>query len=301
MKEKEIVGKELPKYFRPSSDVGFKKIYATEGNESELIKLLNSIIDDKDITEVTLLNPVHAINNDTTAVFDVYCKCEDGSRIIVEMQNRGGAKNFVNRALAYTALIILDQAYPRWQYRYEKVYFIGILNYIQFPERKDAFTKVGLCTIDEQHTLVNENYLQIYVELPKLAVKADGTTPFAELYLCAMRDIGKVQDRPKEYQDKGLDDLYRMSMMANFSPEETENYTTEMGTEVDYQEYVEVCEKRAREEGRAIGVAEGEARGEARGKAEIARKMLSRGLDAASISELTGLSLEQIDALTAQI
>ena len=71
-----------------------------------------------------------------------------------------------------------------------------------------------------------------------------------------------------------------------------------MGTEVDYQEYVEVCEKRAREEGlaegeacgKAIGVAEGEARGKAEGKAEaeriIAERLAALGMDSETIKNV---------------
>ena len=49
--------------------------------------------------------------------------------------------------------------------------------------------------------------------------------------------------------------------------------------------------------GRAEGRAEGEAKGEAKGRAEAARNLLRMGLELSQISEATGLSPEEIEAL----
>ncbi len=53
----------------------------------------------------------------------------------------------------------------------------------------------------------------------------------------------------------------------------------------------------ARNEGRAEGRAEGHAEGRAEALAETARRMLASGISAVQISELTGLSIEDITAL----
>ena len=49
--------------------------------------------------------------------------------------------------------------------------------------------------------------------------------------------------------------------------------------------------------GRAEGRAEGEAKGRAEGRAEAARNLLRMGLELSQISEATGLSPEEIEAL----
>lgn len=77
-----------PTYFRPTSDVGFHKIFCTEGNDELVIQLLNAVIDDKTILSFERLDPVHTVNTETYCTFDIYCKCDDGERIIVECQNR---------------------------------------------------------------------------------------------------------------------------------------------------------------------------------------------------------------------
>lgn len=53
----------------------------------------------------------------------------------------------------------------------------------------------------------------------------------------------------------------------------------------------------ARMEGHAEGKAEGRAEGRAEEKSDIARKMMKCGMDMEQISQITGLSLEQIKKL----
>jgi predicted transposase/invertase (TIGR01784 family) len=53
----------------------------------------------------------------------------------------------------------------------------------------------------------------------------------------------------------------------------------------------------AEAKGRAEGIAEGEVKGKLEGKLEVVRKMLGRGLELDIISEISGLSLDEIRAL----
>ena len=54
---------------------------------------------------------------------------------------------------------------------------------------------------------------------------------------------------------------------------------------------------KGRAEGEAKGRAEGEAKGRAEGRAEAARNLLRMGLELSKISEATGLSLDEVEAL----
>lgn len=51
------------------------------------------------------------------------------------------------------------------------------------------------------------------------------------------------------------------------------------------------------EEGKAEGEMEGEGKGEAKGRREVARKMKEKGFDTGTITEITGLSEEEIEKL----
>ena len=274
---------EKPTWFRPISDVGFHKIFCTEGNDELVLQLLNAVIDDREIVSFTRLNPVHQINNDSCSTFDLYCTCDDDSRVIVECQNVCDAREFMNRALAYSALAILDQARNNWHYRFDKVYFVGLMNFRMWKNREQAFTKVGLYTADD-HILANGNYLQIFVELPKLAPERD-KEDFGNLFLRAMRDIGKSRIRQEEYTDKRLDPLFNASDYNNLSDKEQRQYEENMTTVEDLMSYARVQR------------AEGKAEGKAEGRAEVAKSMLGLGVDIDLIVKSTGLSEAEIKSL----
>ena len=288
--------KKTPTYFKPTSDVGFHKLFCTEGNDQLVLQLLNAVIDDQKIVGFQRLDSVHQLNIDTTAIFDLYCECADGSRIIVECQNGSGSTNFMNRALAYSAIAILDQARAGWRYDFEKVYFIGLLNYVHWHGRPQAITKVALYTEDD-HILAQQKYLQIFVELPKLQAGTDGEDP-GRLFLRALRDIGKSDARPEEYVRKDLDLLFHASSYTSLDAEERARYDENMTTVEDLMDYARECSERAREEGMRKGMEKGMKKGEARGEAkkqrEIARAMLSGNVDLAAITKFTGLSEQEI-------
>ena len=78
-----------------------------------------------------------------------------------------------------------------------------------------------------------------------------------------------------------------------------------MITERDYQNIIDTAAEDGRAEGFAEGLAEGEAKGRSEGKAEglaegkvlIAKAMVAKGMDRNTISEITGLSDEELESL----
>ena len=69
------------------------------------------------------------------------------------------------------------------------------------------------------------------------------------------------------------------------------------GKEIGMKEGME----KGREEGRAEGIEEGRAEGMSQRSLEIARKMLAKGMDEASIMDMTGLTSEEIKLLKAEM
>ena len=65
-------------------------------------------------------------------------------------------------------------------------------------------------------------------------------------------------------------------------------------------EGVEKCMKQGMEKGMKQGMEKGMKQGMEQRSLEIARKMLEKGMDAASVMEITGLSAEQMQQLKAE-
>lgn len=143
----QVFYEEGQRYIIPTSDWGFKRLFGTEANKKILIGFLNNVIDDCIIEDLEYLDrdvtvtvgPVRRVS------FDVYCKCADGSRLIVEMQNYARA-SFVNRALVYTAASILENyTYSKkTNYRVNRTYLIAITGEKVFPQIDRAPVRIGL-------------------------------------------------------------------------------------------------------------------------------------------------------------
>ena len=82
-----------------------------------------------------------------------------------------------------------------------------------------------------------------------------------------------------------------------------------MNTERDTYNQIEYARETGREEGREEGLKEGHKKGHAEGRAEgarqksfdIAKRMLEKGIDIETISELTGLTAEEVSRLKEEL
>ena len=82
-----------------------------------------------------------------------------------------------------------------------------------------------------------------------------------------------------------------------------------MNTERDTYNQIEYARETGREEGREEGLKEGHKKGHAEGREEgakqksfdIAQRMLEKGIDIETISELTGLTAEEVSRLKEEL
>ena len=88
-------------------DYAFKRIFGTHGNEDLLLKLITSILPERNITSVSLAEQEHpGLREDSRkAVFDVFCKTSDGSDLTIEMQYRQQG-DFNQRMVFYSSFPI---------------------------------------------------------------------------------------------------------------------------------------------------------------------------------------------------
>ena len=148
-------------------------------------------------------------------------------------------------------------------------------------------------SVCKPHFVLTEKYLQIYVELPKLAEVAPELMTPGELFLDAMSKLSTFDERPAAYSDKRLDRLFSESVYGGMTDEEKAKHDNDMTTERDYAESIKYWSKINRDEGREEGRKEGR---EAE-RLEIARNIKAAGVDVDTIVKYTGLSPEVVQAL----
>ena len=117
-----------------------------------------------------------------------------------------------------------------------------------------------------------------------------------ERYISLLTDFGfKRIFGSAELCDKVFDRLFEEAEIAKFSPLEMREYEASKKAYRDIKNSVDT----AKREGIAEGMEKGMKQGMEQRSLEIARKMLAKGMDAASVMEITGLSVEQMQQLKA--
>lgn len=300
MKTKKSSRKKAPTFFSPVSDWGFKKIFFSEPNKNLLIYLLNNIIDDKNIVDVELLNTEHELLSlvGGKVIFDVYCRCDDGSRIIVECQSYND-RYFKDRAFVYSSLAILDQAELHWDYNLDKLYFICITTSNIFRGGNKCITKAMLMNLEVPGQVVYDNYLQIYVELSKFVANDAELNSARDELLYVLKNLYKMDSVPDWIADKGneLTQICNTALFKKLSKTEKEDYMSNEERERAFKVSLENTAKTSREEGRKEGMEKGLQEGMEKGRIEMAKAMKENGVPAEMIAKCSGMSLEQIAAL----
>ena len=271
------------RYISLLTDFGFKRIFGTAINKDLLICFLNSLFDGKQVVkDVSYLNPEHVgdVYTDRKAIFDVYCAGENGEKFIVEMQNAYQAY-FKDRSLFYSTFPIREQA--------------ALLN---FDMNEEAFEKekirhsVQLCDT-ATHKVFYDKLEFIYVEIAKFNKSLEELETLYDKWLYALKNLYKLTQRPKELCDKVFDRLFEEAEIAKFTPQELREYEA---SKIAYRDIKNSVDTAKRE-----GIAEGMEKGMEKKSHEIAKKMLTKGMDEATVMEITGLSAELIQQLKAEM
>ena len=97
--------------------------------------------------------------------------------------------------------------------------------------------------------------------------------------------MSQFSDRPEGFEGEFFDLLFNSAEINNFAPEEKIKYHNDMTTERDIKNQIAYAEQKGLEKGFEQGVE------------STAKKMLAKGYDVSEISELTGLSPEEINKL----
>ena len=114
-----------------------------------------------------------------------------------------------------------------------------------------------------------------------------GSAPNKWLY--ALKNLYKLTQRPKALCDKVFDRLFEEAEIAKFTPQELREYEASKIAYRDIKNSVDTAKR------------EGIAEGMEKKSHEIAKKMLTKGMDEATVMEITGLSAELIQQLKAEM
>ena len=283
------------KYINPFTDYGFKKLFGEEVNKDLLLDFLNELLKGEmgEIKELSFLKTeqLGITQLDRKAIFDLYCENEKGEKFIVELQ-KTKQNFFKDRTLYYSTFPIIEQARRiDWDFELKAVYTIAILDFVFDADKHEPekFRYDVKLTDIETHHVFYDKLTFIYLEMPKFNKKVEELETRFEKWLYVIRNLNKLDRVPDKLREKIFEKLFEAAEISKFTIAQAQSYEDSLKHYRDLKNSLDT----AREE----GFTEGEEKGKREGKLEVARKLIKKGLPIKDISELTGLTENEINQI----
>jgi len=276
------------KYINPFTDYGFKRLFGEEPNKDLLLDFLNELLKEEQgkITELQYLKNENLATTELNrkAVFDLYCTNEKGEKFIVELQ-KTKQTFFKDRTVYYSTFPIREQAIigSDWNFELKKVYTIAILDFVfdEDKEQKDKFRYDVKLTEQETKEVFYDKLTFIYLEMPKFNKKIEELETRFEKWLFVLKNLHKLDRVPDRLKENVFLKLFETAEISKFTQQEFRDYEDSLKYYRDLKNSLDTAKKE----------------GKIEGKIEDAIKMLEKELDISLISEITGLTENEINDL----
>lgn len=268
------------KYADLLDDDVFKLVFGRESSKDVMIEFLNQVIPDRMIVDLEFVDKEmhHLDRSRKDSVYDMFCKTDDGSRIVVEVQRRKQA-NFAERAIYYSTFSIANQVSAgAGCYDFYPVYVISILNFGFKPGGSKVKSEFRLYETDTRE-LLTDRVTFIFLDLSKFKKTAEELSGdiLEGMYFC-FKNIVSLTERPEILEHDVFRKIFEVSELINMDEVTRSKVIEKMTTERDLRNQMEYARQEAIAEGHAEGHAKGLAEGHAEGLAEAARKMVASGM-----------------------
>ena len=282
------------KYLNPKADLTFNLVF---GEHKDLtMSFLNALLplaEDAPITSIEYETPemVPGTKDGKNSVVDVRCTDARGRHFIVEMQ-MNWHEEFKKRIIMNTSKAIMKQVGTAELFtKIQPVYSLNLLNDNRFqPGIDDFYHDYAILNVD--HPERSLDYLRfVFVELPKFKPRNVLEKKMAVLWLRFLTEINEETDKVPDELLENEQIRKALAIVEKSAMTESQLYTYERFWDQVNREHV-LSEGRYAE-GKEAGLAEGLNQR----NLEIARSMKTKGYAIGDITDLTGLTAEEIDAL----
>lgn len=291
----------------------FKLAFGQESTKDVMIEFLNHVITDKKIVDVEFIDKeMKSVGRrEKSSVYDMNCKTDDGTRVIVELQRRKQL-DYAERAIYYSTFQIRNQVDAGTMgYNFCPVYVINILDFdLDVNDgNPNVLTTYRLCETTTHKQLTNK-YTLIFIELRKFKKTEEELGPdiLEGIYFC-LKNMYALKERPKQLEHEIFRKIFNVAELANMDEVKRSEILRKMTTERDLKNQMAYAMQVGLEEGRERGYAEGQekgleegrAEGRAEGRLEVIREMLRSGVPVDVIANALGVSPEECLAMSSEV
>lgn len=281
------------RYMNPLTDYGFKKLF---GDKEVMTAFLTDLLEPKSpIAEIQFLDKELTAQTkyERGIIYDLYCKAEDGSEFIVEMQNKSQL-HFSDRILYYLSRSISTQenrGEDNWDYELRPVYGIFFLNFHLKGLRPLAVRTVQL-KVNETGELFSDKLKAYTLELSDYKkMKEEDCKTRIDYWLYNLSNMETMTTQiPFQQQQPIFNKVGTIAELAHMTPEERIKYNISIDS---FRTNLSVLKNE-----RAEGLEEGLVKGRAEGQSLAAKNLKAMGiLTLEQIAAATGLTIEEIETL----
>ena len=290
------------KYLDPKADLTFKKIFGN--HPKRLISLLNALLplsEEEQIHEIEYLPTelVPEINSYRYAVANILCTDAMSNKFCVVIRIEW-SNVFKQRVLFNASKLYVSQAKKGGRYsELQPVYSLNLINDIFAHDTPDFIHNYRIVH-DKDSNKVIEGLHFTFIELPKFTPHSIADKRMMVLWLRFLTEINSnTKEIPSDLLNdpeigKAVEDLE----VSGFTDAELRAYDKFWDSVSVERTLLDDRYQKGMEEGMEKGMKQGMAKGEEVGKSqrsiEIAKNMLAKGMDEATIQEITGLTEDQI-------
>ena len=273
------------KYADLLNDEVFKLVFGRESTKDVMIEFLNQVILDRRILDLEFIDKeMHPVERDAKGtVYDMFCKTDDGSRIIVEVQRRK-QPFYPERALYYSTFQIQRQVEAGAEYYdFLPVYVVSILDFVMDDDPQSNVVRTAYRLYeDNSHKLLTDRVTFIFIELPKFkktVEELDGNI-LEGMYFC-FKNMPELESRPEVLDHHVFTKIFDVTELYNMDQETRDKVLDNMTTERDLKNQMIYAREEGREEGIALAI----------------KNMAENGLNAEQIAEIMKMSVADVQAM----
>lgn len=278
------------RYLNPKADLTFKKVF---GEHPDLVaSFLNALLPfdspEERIEHVEYL-PSELVPQTPlrkNSIVDVRCQDKRGRQFIVEMQmvwsSEFKQRVLFNASKAYVRQIAGGEDYELLQ----PVYSLNLVNDIFEPELEGYYHNYRIVYVEHSDRII-EGLHFVFVELPKFTPH---TYKEKKMHVLWLRYLTEIDEKTREVPQELLDNPDIKKAVAQleesaFTDAQLRGYEKFWDTVSVEKTLINSAERKGRAEGRAEGIK------------QTARRMKAKGYPLADISDVTGLTIAEIDLL----
>ena len=283
-------------FINPKTDFAFKKIFGSEQSKDILISFLNSILyqGNPTIEDLEILNPYLApkIRGIKDTYLDVRAKITGDKTVIIEMQvlNVEGFEKRIlyNAAKAYSIQLETGEDYTLLN----PVIALTITDFEMFPHLDKIISRFILKEKDYLIDYLIYDIELVFVELPKFNQKLEELETITDKWLYFIKSARTLESVPEIMGTvPEIQKAFEIANQANLSREELEDLEKREIYIHDQRNAIKRALRQGQQQGREQAIKET--------KVEIAKRLL-KFLDEETVSQNTGLSLEEVQSLKAK-